>query len=198
MRILTGMTLAGILAFLDSSRYVILFFACFFEGTIAMLTSGAMLALGLVSFWPLFIVLLAADISSDMCWYALGRFGTRALAEHWGRLLGVTAAHLARLDDLFSRYDGRILFLSKLTMGFGLAIATLIAAGMARVPFHRFIAANTAGAVVWVFLLIAAGFYWGNILETVPTGAGITLSVVALVALYFGLRRVTRRVTSVR
>lgn len=189
------MTLAGVLAFLDSSRYVILFFACFFEGTIAMLTGGAMLALGLVSFWPLFIVLLAADVGSDICWYALGRFGTRALVAHWGRLMGVTAAHLARLDDLFHRWDGRILFLSKLTMGFGLAIATLIAAGMARVPFHRFIATNTAGALVWVMLLIATGFYWGNILETVPPYAGVTLSGVALVVLYVAIRRISRRVT---
>jgi membrane protein DedA with SNARE-associated domain len=192
------MTIVGILAFLDSSRYVILFLACFFEGTVAMLTGGAMLALGLVSFWPLYLVLLAADVGSDICWYALGRFGTRTLVEKWGSLAGVSRAHLERIEDLFGRWDGRILFSSKLTMGFGLAVATLLAAGVARVPFHRFMLFNTIGATTWVLLLIAVGFYWRNSIELLSPLAGITLSVVALVVLYVVTRHLSQRVTNVR
>lgn len=190
------MSIAGILAFIDSSRYALLFFACFFEGTIAMLTGGAMLALGLVSFWPLYAVLLAADVGSDIIWYLLGRFGTRTFLERWGRFFGTSAAQLDRVERRFARYDTRIIFLSKLTMGFGLAIATLVTTGLLRVPFGRFMAANTAGAVLWVLFLITVGYYWGNVLELLPPYAQAVATFTALGALLVAGRYLTRSVAS--
>jgi len=186
------MTIVGILAFLDSSRYVILFLACFFEGTIAILTGGAMLSLGLVSFWPLYAVLLAADVGSDICWYLLGRLGTRAFLDRWGKLFGADQTRLERVESRFQRYDTRIIFFSKLTMGFGLAIATLVATGTLRVPFRRFMLANTAGALIWVLLLITAGYYWGNIIALLPPYAGI-LATAGAATVLFVLVRYSRR-----
>lgn len=190
------MSFADILAFIDSSRYVILFLASFFEGTIAMLTGGAMLSLGLVSFLPLYATLLAADVGSDIVWYLIGRLGTRSFIERWGRYFGVAERELARAERRFHKYDTRIIFLSKLTMGFGLAIATLVTTGLLRVPFWRFMVANTAGALVWVLFLITVGYYWGNVLELLPPYAQILSTLFALAALYVVARYATRTTRS--
>lgn len=185
-----------VLAFIDSSRYALLFFACFFEGTIAMAAGGVLWALGSVSFWPMYLTLLAADITADTCWYLLGYAGTRHFLERWGTRVGVTPETLHWAETRFREHDTSILLFSKLTMGFGLAVPTLITAGTLRIPYPRFFVINTAGALAWVFMVVLVGFYWGNVLEQLALPLQIGLTALALAALaaavHFGSRRLVR------
>lgn len=184
-----------VLTFIDSSKYALLFFACFFEGTLAMVAGGLLWSIGAVAFWPMYLVLLAADISSDTCWYLLGRFGTRAFIERWGHVFGIEHENLARAQRRFSRHDILIIILSKLTMGFGLAIPTLITVGTLRIPYPRFITINTVGALVWVLAMILVGAYVGEIFKPLALWQQLSLSVIALGAVILFIQYIQRRVT---
>lgn len=181
--------------FIDTSKYALLFFACFFEGTLAMVAGGLLWSIGAVAFWPMYLSLLAADISSDTCWYLLGRFGTRAFIEHWGHVFGIDHESLARAKRRFSRHDILIIILSKLTMGFGLAIPTLITAGTLRIPYPRFMTINTVGALVWVLAMVLIGAYVGEIFKPLTLWQQLSLSVIALGAVILFIQYIQRRVT---
>jgi membrane protein DedA with SNARE-associated domain len=183
------------LAFIDTSKYALLFFACFFEGTLAMIAGGLLWSIGAVAFWPMYLALLAADISSDTCWYLLGRFGTRAFMERWGHMIGIDHASLARAKRRFSRHDILIIILSKLTMGFGLAIPTLITAGTLRIPYPRFMTINTIGALIWVLAMILVGAYVGEIFKPLTLWQQLSLSIIALGAVILFIQYIQRRVT---
>ncbi|MBM3260962.1 DedA family protein [Candidatus Kaiserbacteria bacterium] len=185
--------LADILTFIDTSKYALLFFACFFEGTIAMMAGGLLWSIGAAAFWPMYLTLLAADVSSDTCWYLVGRFGTRTFAQKWGHFFGFEPQDLDRVERRFKRFDIQIIILSKLTMGFGLAIPTLITAGTLRVPYPRFLTINTIGAFIWVFAVVLIGAYVGEAFKPLSLSQQIVLSIIILGTSLLALRYAQQR-----
>ena len=47
-------------------------------------------------------------------------------------------------------------------MGLGFAMVVLIAAGLSRVPFKKYIAFNAVGQIFWTALLMSVGYFFGN------------------------------------
>jgi membrane protein DedA with SNARE-associated domain len=56
-----------------------------------------------------------------------------------------------------------IIFTSKITAGFGFAIAILFTAGVSRVPFRRYMMLNIAGQFLWTAGLLSIGYFLGHI-----------------------------------
>ena len=75
---------------------------------------------------------------------------------------------MAKIERRFHKYHLRILVISKLTMGFGLAVPILTTAGMLRVSFTRYCTINILGSFVWVGFVIFVGYNFGNLLQLVP------------------------------
>lgn len=160
--------LGALIAFLNSSKYFLIFIGCFSEGSVVMMGTGVLAYEGIVAFWPAFAVLMLGDILSDCAWYALGRFGGRPFVERWGYFIGATPAVVDKVEQRFHAYHTTILMISKLTMGFGFAIGIMLTAGILRVRFVRFAGISLLGGLIWVFALYSLGFHFGNLLETIP------------------------------
>ena len=77
-------------------------------------------------------------------------------------------------------------------MGFGFALVTLITAGMAKVPFKKYMLLNVSGQLIWTGVLLSVGYLFGNIYTTIDKGfrdvaiIGIGILVVLLI---YGLGR---------
>ncbi len=181
------MSIAGLIAALEASKYFLLFGGAYLEGTVVMLTAGALWHAGVLQFWPAYIALILGDILSDTMWYFIGRIGARPFLLRWGSYLNATPEVIEKVERRFNRYHTSILIVSKLTMGFGFAVATLMTAGLMRVPFYRYFLINLLGGFVWIFALLEAGYYFGNVLSAVPPQlqlavglCGVALAIVAL------------------
>jgi len=185
------------LAFIEASKYILLWLGCYFEGTIAMLTGGVLIRLNSVDFWVVYPLLVSADVLSDVMWYAIGYFGARRFVVRWGHLIGVSMPIVEKLERGFNKYHTSILVGSKLTMGFGLAVGTLITAGLMRVSFVRFCVINLLGSLVWVLFLIGIGYYFGDVLSAVPGKWQVVSVVTALVGVFFFVRYLTKRIATV-
>lgn len=157
------------IAFLQSSKYLLLFLAALVEGPVASLTSGVLLSFGQVEFVPIYLVLVAGDLTADVGWYCLGRYGTRALILRYGAFVNITPGTVATIEKRFNHYHTKILFISKLTMGLGFAIVTLAVAGMSKVPFKNFFALNLLGGLIWTLFLLGVGHYCGNVFALIST-----------------------------
>ncbi len=190
------MDLPGILAALFASRYALIFAGSYIEGSVVMMATGALLHGGLVAFWPAYIALLLGDILSDTMWYWIGRIGARRFIDRWGSLFNATPDVIRRVEQRFHRHHTWILIVSKLTMGFGFAVATLLTAGLMRVPFSRYFAINFFGGIIWVYVLLMIGYYFGNVLAQVPHEFQVGAAIIAAIAVVLFLRFASRKLAT--
>ncbi len=186
-------SLASLIAFLQATKYPLIFTGCYIEGTVVMLATGILWHSGTVAFWPAFITLWLADFLADLMWYAVGYFGARKFIDRWGHHVGLSPENLAKVERRFHKHHTWILLISKLSMGFGLAVATLTTAGMLRVSLYRYTLINGLGGVVWVFAMMVVGYYFGNVLEYMPRNLQIGVAVTLLVLIFFGLKRLNEQ-----
>ncbi len=156
-------------AFLAPYKYVILFFAGMFEGPVTTLTGGFLVRTGQLDFLPAYAALLFGDFVEDILWYYVGYHGFARIIEKHGHRFGITPEAEKKVRHLFHRYHERILLISKLTMGFGFAIVTLVTAGTLRIPFRTYALLNLAGGVVWTGMLLGIGYLFGNVYDTIPS-----------------------------
>ena len=62
-----------------------------------------------------------------------------------------------KIEVFFHKHQDKILFISKITMGFGFAVATLFTAGLVKIPFKKYAMFNFLGGFVWTGFLLAVG-----------------------------------------
>lgn len=173
------MTFVGLLPLY---KYVLIFLAAIAEGPIVMTIGGFFLRMGYVTFLPLYLTLMAGDLAADTFWYAVGYWWGRPFVRRFGRFFGLTDKLIARTEAAFHAHQNKILFLSKITMGFGFALLVLITAGIARVPFRKYLLFNVVGQFVWTALLLGVGYFFGNFYLYLNQGLR-TVSLVAFVAI---------------
>jgi len=182
----------SVLLFVESSKYILLFLGTLFEGPLMMLSSGLLYHQGQVSFWPIYLVLVFGDLTADVIWYAVGYWGARPFFDRYGKYLDLTPEVIQKVERRFNHFSDRILIISKLTMGFGLSLATLTISGMLRVPFWRYAVINLACGFVWTGFLFSIGYFFGNIYELVPNYLRIAFVIISLTAAFFGIRALNR------
>lgn len=151
-------------------RYALAFVLSIVEGPIVMVASGMLLKLNFFYFWPLYFTLMLGDFVADLGWYAVGRYGARGFVTKYGKYFSLTPEVLQKLETVFHKHHDKILFTSKITMGFGFALATLIVAGMVRVNFKRYALYNLLGGFIWTALLVGAGYFFGNLYTMLDKG----------------------------
>lgn len=172
----------NILIWLESSKYVLLFLGCIFEGPVVMMASGFLFSLGQFDFLPMYLALVSGDFVADIGWYLLGRYGGQPLILKWGHKFGITPESIEKIKVRFHRYHEKILIISKLTMGFGFALVTLITAGIVRIPFKKYVILNLVGGFIWTIFLLSIGYLFGNIYSTIPERIKIVFLILGFIA----------------
>jgi membrane protein DedA with SNARE-associated domain len=89
------------------------------------------------------------DVLGASIAYGIGYFGRRELFERQGGKLHMSERRLDRAQNWFERYGSPVIVVSR-WIPFARA-AFPYAAGVARMPFLRFIAMATLGSIVWIF-----------------------------------------------
>jgi len=152
-----------IVAWLLTYRYHIAYPLGIVEGPVVMMIAGLLVRLGLFDFWPIYLILIAGDLTGNIIWYSIGRHGARPLINRFGHFINLDEAGVERAEKMFAEHQTKILFISKITMGFGFALATLIAAGAAHVNFKKYMTINFFGEFIWAGILFAVGYFLGDL-----------------------------------
>lgn len=172
-------------------KYFIIFPLTIVEGPIVMITSGFLLKLEYFYFWPLFFTLMAADLCGDIIWYCLGRYGGVRFVKRFGKYFSITEGIIEKVRHIFHGHKNKILFISKITTGFGFAPAVLFTAGFVRIPFKQYLIFNFLGQFVWTGALIFLGYSIGSAyLLSFGKGfeiAGLVAVIVIAVLLIYGM-----------
>jgi membrane protein DedA with SNARE-associated domain len=143
--------------------YGVVAFVSFVEGPMLAMVCGLILRLGLFSFIPVYIALIFGDLFGDAFWYGVGYFFGHRFVKRFGKYFGVTEENISKVTEIFHQHKNPILFISKITMGLGFAVVTLITAGIVKIPFKNYLAINFAGQFIWTGFLLAIGYSLGNL-----------------------------------
>ncbi len=186
---------SGFIALIEASRYGLLFVSTLLGSPVVMIAAGYLIHIGQLEFWAAYGTIVAADIAGDVMWYWIGRVGARPFFARFGSYVGVTPELIEKLEARFHTYHERILIISKLTMGLGVAIAVLAVAGMMRVPFWRYLFVNLSGELIWALIPIAIGYYFGNISDLLPPSFRIWFALFGIIVLFFVMRSTLKKLS---
>jgi membrane protein DedA with SNARE-associated domain len=181
-------------------RYLLLFIGTIVEGPMLMAACGFLLHMGVFQPLPMFIALGSGDLVADVGWYYAGQYLLEPMMRKHGHFLSVTPKAVEKAKMLFRYHHTRILIISKITMGFGMALAVLMVAGASRVPFKKYFIINTAGEIIFVAVMLSIGYWLGSAYTILAGGMkwlfliGATVLIVALVT---GISRFARQILHV-
>lgn len=155
------------------------------EGPVTTLTGAVAASAGYLSPFWVFVSASLGNLTADTLWYALGYLGkTEWIIKHGSRF-GIKESFIARIQKEIDTHIHKVLFIAKLTMG--LVIPTLIAAGLARVPFKRWFGILFIAECIWTSGLVLAGYYFGYLIQRIEANlrwlslGGATVLLVAII-----------------
>ena len=130
-----------------------------------------------------------------MAWYWIGRAWGHRFIARFGKYFSITEEGVAAVEKIFHKHQDWILLLSKVTMGLGFALVTLVTAGIVKIPFRRYIAMNVIGQFVWTGIIISIGYGLGNAyvgVSSVLAKISILAMIVVAFAILFGFSKYVR------
>lgn len=133
----------------------------FLPGDSLLFIVGALAAHGLpIDIWIASIVLTGAAIIGDTVNYQIGSaVGPSIFKKENVRIFN--RRHLIRAHEFYEKHGGKTIVLAR----FIPVVRTFVpfVAGIGKMGYLRFIIFNIAGAIGWVALFVAAGYFFGNI-----------------------------------
>ncbi len=118
-----------------------------------------------IRWWVALPVCLVGVLSGDIALYWIGHHWGERILE-WRAVRGVlTREREERLKAAYHRHGVKILFTARHVLG--LRAAAFLTAGIAKVPFWRFIAADTLAALIGVPVSFGVAFLFADQLERV-------------------------------
>lgn len=132
----------------------------FLPGDSLLFVAGAVAASGAMNVHWLVPTLICAALLGDNVNYFVGRLiGMKLFTRSNSRFLN--RANVERAHAFYDRHGGKTIILAR----FLPIIRTYVpfVAGVAAMPYRRFIGFSIAGAVLWVVTLSYAGYFFGNI-----------------------------------
>jgi membrane-associated protein len=149
--------------------YAILFLIIFCEtglvvmpllpGDSLLFAAGAVAASGRLDIVWLCALLMVAAILGNALNYWVGRVAGVELQRRFPRL--IKQRYLDKTRDYFERYGGKTVIIAR----FVPIVRTVapFAAGIGQMAHLRYQSYNVAGSVLWVMLLVPAGYFFANV-----------------------------------
>lgn len=174
-------SLANLGALLLQYKYWVIFPAAFVEGPIITVIAGAGISLGILSWWPVYVLIVAGDLVSDAAHYYVGKWGGKPFIRRFGRFFRIRDEHVVSLEKVLNNHPGKAIILGKLSHGIGGAV--LVAAGLVRMPFWKFMYWNVVGTLPKTLGLLIIGFYFAHAITKVNSIMDVIASVTIILSI---------------
>ncbi|MGH3842966.1 MAG: DedA family protein [Pseudonocardiaceae bacterium] len=146
------------------------------------------------------IIAFLGAVIGDNLGYAIGHFGGRRLVLRFGRYLFITEQRLTTAEGFVNRHGGKMVTVARFIEV--LRQANGIVAGLATMPWRRFLAFNALGAALWVGLWTTVGYFAGNHVDALYAqgrryelylGSAIVVLILAVILHHTGWQRFRHR-----
>src|SRR5262245_7519590 len=107
-----------------------------------------------------FAAVFAGAVLGDSTGYLIGKFGGRRLLQRYGPLIKLTPERLLALEDQFRRKGVPLVLVARFLPV--LRQLNGLIGGSLAMPWHIFLAANAAGALLWTALWVLGPYFFGE------------------------------------
>jgi membrane protein DedA with SNARE-associated domain len=146
-------------------------------GETALIAFGILASQGHYSIVVVIAVAAAAAIVGDNLGYELiGRRGGRRLLERWGPLRRRAERILPPTEELMAKHGGKVVFFGRFITVLRYTAAWV--AGIAGMPWRKFLFWNAAGGICWATLVGLVSYYAGGAAADAIQRYGIYAAVV--------------------
>jgi membrane protein DedA with SNARE-associated domain len=151
-----------------------------------LLGMGALIGTGLRSYPSAILLVFTAAAMGDSAWYLLGRRNGHSVLKLLCRISIEPDSCVSSAQSWFRKLDAWALVIAKFVPGLG-SIATPMA-GLSRMPWWKFLAADGLGILLWANCYLGIGYLFREQLEdagrlAARTGASV-IAVASLLALW--------------
>lgn len=148
-------------------------------GDSLLFASGVLAAQGSLNVFYLLIILTFAAILGDSVNYWLGRKGGIKLFNKY-----IKKEHLEKTKQFYDKHGNKMIVLAR----FIPIIRTFapFVAGISEMSYSKFSFYNILGGIMWVFIFVLGGYFFGNI-PIIKNNLSITLLIIIIVSLIPGL-----------
>lgn len=155
-----------------------LVFAPFLPGDSLLFVSGALAAGGSLNLGVLLALLSIAAVLGDTLNYFIGRTMYQKLLLN--SRVRINQNHIEKTKLFFEKHGGKTIILAR----FIPVIRTFapFVAGAGSMDYARFLAYNVIGGILWVFVFVPAGYFFGN-LEIVKENFSLFVAIIVAVSL---------------
>ena len=136
---------SGVLGWGIANGYWFMYIVAIIEGPILGVVCGLLIRLGYFDFWTIYLILMAGDLTGDIVWYHVGKYGIHRFIKRFGRFFSLDERNVRIIERTFKKHETKTLIISKITAGFGFAILTLMTAGSIGIPFKKYMTINFLG-----------------------------------------------------
>lgn len=184
-----GYLVVFVMVLLENSAFV----GAVVPGDVVLLLAGFYVDRSDLDLAPVSLLAFAGALIGDTIGYGIGRFAGRRVVDRFGKQL-FPADRLARVDRYFQEYGMWAVALGRITP----VVRTIntFAAGLARMPFSRFLASVAVAAGVWAVVMPVIGMLLSDSLDVVRRAlgwAGGVIFVLFVLLLYWTYRRTVQR-----
>lgn len=173
-------------------NYIILFILVIIQGPVVKLLSGAVVSNTYLNLFIVILVSIMASLVADSWWYFVGQKGN--FEQFFRRKSAKSNRIVQLLLDAMQTHYFKVLLLGKLSMG--LALPSIISAGISKIPWRKWFPAVLLGEVIFSSALVLTGFFAaesiGQANQTIKL-VGIILTVVLILVLFIYLPRTIRK-----
>lgn len=147
----------GVFPELGAWSYVLLALLVATEGPLSTLIGASAAAAGLLDWRWVLAATIIGNVVGDTLWYSVGYLGRMQWLYDHGKWFGMRPHHVARLEREMRSHARKLIIFAKLA--YGLIVPTLVAAGMARVPWRKWFPVVFVVETLWSILLVWIGFH---------------------------------------
>ncbi len=136
-----------------------LVFTPFLPGDSLLFAAGAVAAAGSLDPWLVGLTVFVAAVLGDATNYTIGKHGGAWLSQRFPNV--VKPSHLEKTHAFYEKYGAKALVIAR----FVPIVRTFapFVAGVGRMTFSTFSKFNVLGGLLWVVLLVPAGYFFANV-----------------------------------
>ncbi|MED1818872.1 DedA family protein [Bacillus subtilis] len=161
---------------------------------IVLAYGGYMVSEGTIGFIGSIIAGVIGGTIAQIFIYWIGRYGGRPFLDKYGKYLLIKKHHIDMSENWFQKYGAGVVFSARFIPVVRHAIS--IPAGIARMPFLKFVVLTVLAIIPWSILFVYLGIQLGSQWDDVENIAGtyttpIMILAVVVIALYFVIKKRT-------
>ena len=132
-------------------------------GETVTLVGGFLAGSDELSYWLVLSNAIAGAVIGGICGYWVGRFGGWSILVRISSFFRISENRIVLIKEQFSKNAGKAIFFGRF-----LALVRILSAplaGIAEVPFRKFLLYNLAGAIAWASVMVTLAFFAGRIVS---------------------------------